>query len=394
MNTIGRTSVALAAAALLAAVIAGTVVAPRVAPDPPPVEAAPDAEAVPEAPCLPAGAIPGPDGPLTEAERERIATERWDAILGHVDAAPLPRTDARLDARLDAAFAPVEARIPAFLDWHYSLAGQYTQLAQTLVGWLTESEFVRTTFEQLWNSELAQTLIERLAASETARTALTELRGSEPVQSALEALRLGVDERLFGDLPAQVEEAARDVESVLRAEVQTLVEQRLRAEAETLAAAASVPGGTPCAGVEAVDPQVAYEGMLRAAMPLTVRRFVNTAAPTGAVAVGAGLGGGLAARALVQQLSRRLLSRTAGRAARTFAFGAGGVATTAGAWLLVDAAVLFLDEHFGREALEAELAALVDEQKEEVRTALTAAVAQARSEALGSVTPAELGRRG
>ena len=63
------------------------------------------------------------------------------------------------------------------------------------------------------------------------------------------------------------------------------------------------------------------------------------------------------------------------------------------AWLLVDVVVLFADEYFNRDELEAELTALVDEQKAEAKAALSAAVTEAKSEALGKFLPSELGDR-
>lgn len=40
----------------------------------------------------------------------------------------------RLEAGVDGLFRPVEARVPAFLDWYYSLRGEYTRLG----GWVLE----------------------------------------------------------------------------------------------------------------------------------------------------------------------------------------------------------------------------------------------------------------
>ena len=103
-----------------------------------------------------------------------------------------------------------------------------------------------------------------------------------------------------------------------------------------------------------------------------------------------GVGGALAGRALVKGLARRLSARTAGRA---IGVAVGGLGASAVAWLLVDAVVLLVDEHFNRDDLERELTALVDEQKAEMKAAMSGAVDQAKQEALGPITPSELNGR-
>ncbi|WP_111415190.1 hypothetical protein [Billgrantia lactosivorans] len=82
-----------------------------------------------------------------------------------------------LDARLDAAFAPLEAAVPEYLDWHFSLRGSYLRLAIALTDDVDE-----------W---LEAQLAEQLIARSGFEAALEELEADyatrlEPAQRRLE----------------------------------------------------------------------------------------------------------------------------------------------------------------------------------------------------------------
>ena len=387
-----RTVLLLASVTLLCIVAAGTVVDPLLYVGPPPVAPpSPNADAYP--PCPTAHAAAWRSRPMTDAELERVAQRRWLEFRGRLRDAPLPRTDQALRDQVDEAFEPVYARIPEFLDWHYSVAGQYTQLGQVILDQLEGSPLARAAFERLRSSQLARAVLDRLGESVLAQGVVERLQDSEVVQAAVDQLRQGVDARLFGDLPDRIGQVSGNVERVMKEEMNALVERRILDEVRTLPPRGYAEGATPCPGSETSGIGIAYEGMLRAAIPQTLRRFTNSAAPTGIVAAGAALSGAAAAGALVRGLSRRVLFRTAGRTARALGAAVGGLAAGTAAWLLVDTAVLFVDEHFNRDDLERELAELVDEQKQATGSALSRAVSEARSEALGAFTPSELSSR-
>ncbi|MXW35700.1 MAG: hypothetical protein F4Z60_09355 [Chloroflexi bacterium] len=328
--------------------------------------------------------------PLTDAELALVARNRWNELRSRLRREPLARTEQEIEARLDAAFEPTYARIPAFLDWHYSVAGQYTQLAQTTLGRLLESEAAQAALDRLQTSPLGRTLLERLGESEAARAAMHRLQDSETVRAALDGLRQGVDSRLFLDLPDRIRAASVEVEQIMKDELRALVEQRIRDEVQTLPTAAYAGDSTPCSDAGITDPRIVYASLLQAATPQTLARFTASAAPSGILAAGAAVRGGAAAGALVRRLSGRLLSRAASRAAGTVGTALGGVAAGAAAWLLVDFAVLFVDERLNRDDLERELVGLVDERKTEVRAALAGAADEARLEALGAHTPSDV----
>ena len=340
-----------------------------------------------------------PDAPVRECDRmpdyelERLGNAWWTSTAGRLRREPLPLTGRALQDNVDAAFAPVYARIPGFVDWHYSLAGQYTQLAQAIPRQLLESQFARAALERLQDSRLVQAALDRVRESQLAREALARWQDSSLADDAhehLERLRQATDSRLFAGLPDRVRHASAGVETVLREEMRDLIARRMRDEVRALPASPPAGVGAPCTEVGTAGLRTAYESMLTAAMPDSVRRFTASAAPTGILAAGAAARGAVAARTLIKGLSARLLTRTAGRTASALGAAAGGLAAGAAAWLLVDVAVLAVDEHFNRDALERELIELVNEQKAAMKAELASAVDEARSTALGAITPSEM----
>ena len=169
------------------------------------------------------------------------------------------------------------------------------------------------------------------------------------------------------------------------------VEQWIRDEAQTLP-------------TEAL--RTAYQRMLDATVPATIQRFTVSAVPSSIVAAGAGGAGTAATATVAKGLVKKLTASTSiktvgkavarigsplGAAAAGAAVGAvlgpagaaiGGVLAGAAAWLALDSAFVNVDEHLNRSALQRDLIGLVDESKEQVKTALSAAVDEAKAEAL------------
>lgn len=369
-----RTVLALASVALLSFVIAATVSDPfGLLEQPPP---------------------PGPPSPpalpcewLSNLELEQIAERWWATVEAGLRSGPLPETAQAIEVRAEEAFAPVHTRIPEFLDWHYSVAGQYTQLAVVVITLLEDWGFPRA-LERLAESEPMQVLVDWLRVWDPTRETIERLAGLDLPAAArerLDRLQRQVDERLFDGLSDRVRLASDEVERVLRAEMRDRVARRIRNEMDLLPIGASSRAAGPCSDVETVRVELAYEGMLEAAVPETVRRFTATAAPTGVLAVAAGVRSAAAARAIVKGLSGRLTRRLLPRIGRLIGVGVG-----AGAWLILDLLVLYADEYFTREQFQEELTALVDEQKAALEADLWARADEVRMTALGPFTPAAL----
>ena len=115
----------------------------------------------------------------------RLDTARLDAfksgLAAEVDAmriAARQRANARIDTELDAIFGNVERRVDDYLDWYFSVLGEYERLAAQATGKFAEQMreqfeqrlFAGTTFDdQLMraNSEIAAASVAQMAASAT-----------------------------------------------------------------------------------------------------------------------------------------------------------------------------------------------------------------------------------
>ena len=291
--------------------------------------------APPEPASAPGRVAPGPPDPCELRQR---AQRQWREFEARLLRQQLQQTEGAIQRGIEAAFAPIYEGIPPFLDWHYSIIGQYVELGQAAFGRLQEE----------------------LAA------------------------------RLFAGLEWRIADASADVDRVMRDEMRESVELWMRNEAQTLP-------------TEAL--RTTYQRMLDATVPATIQRFTVSAVPSGIVAAGAGSAGTAAAATVAKGLAKKLTASTfvktvgkavakvgsplgaaaAGAAAGAILGPAGaaiGVLAGATAWLALDSAFVNVDEHLNRSALERDLIGLVDESKEQVKTALSAAVDEAKAEAL------------
>ena len=293
-----------------------------------------------------------PDGAepaILENELEEQAERRWRRFAERMRRDPLPATDQAIEERIDMAFAPVYERIPGFLDWHYSIVGQYTELGQAALG----------------------------------------------------ALEDAIESRLFAALQERIGAATEAVAGIMHEEMRAEIEDWVRRESQT------VPAGVTTAYERMLEVTVAdtVERFTVSAVPSTLAAVGTGVGSTVAVAV--------LAKALAKKVMASAALKTAGKvggglggrlggAAAGAAMGSvlgpvgavvGGVAGGAAAWLAVDGAVVNIDEYLHREDLERELTELVDQQKASVKSALATAVDEVKVDALDEVTPYELSNR-
>ena len=251
------------------------------------------------------------------------AEEQWRGLAEELgQAESLPRTRQTVDDLVEEAFAPVYARIPEFLDWHYSFLGQYQELGLLLLG---------------------------------------RLEGE-------------IESRLFGQLAERVSLARDSVGQVMQEEVLAELQRWFDQDA------ASLPSR--------LRPR--YERMLEPLLADARRRVAMSVGPTTIGAAAAGIGTSVAVRTLTTKVAGRLGAGAAMRATgatlgRTVALAASAVAGVA-----IDFALRKVDELRNREDIERGLTTMVDEEKERVRAALSGAVEQVKSQALGDFIPARL----
>ena len=311
-------------------------------PDPP--AAPPDGE-IGE---LPAGCLPVED-------LRRRAAGRTAPLLEYLLRRPLVETGQAINDSIDSVFEPVYERIPTFLDWHYSVAGQYAELGLAAAG------------------DLQQEMESRLVG--------------------------GVDERM--------DEASAAIDAVLADELSRSIEQWLRNEGQT--ADPNCDAGLVYADMLDEVIQDSMQRFRTLVVPAGVTALGGAAAGKAAVtglikSMSKKLATSTAVKAvgkMVPKLLGKWGSAAAGGAAGT-ALGAvlgpvgaiaGGVVGVVGGvagWLIVDGAVVKADEYLNRADLERELTELVDQRKAAIVESISTAFDAARSEALGRVTPSQL----
>ena len=287
--------------------------------------------------------------PMPDDELEGRAERQWGEFLERMRREPLRETNGAIEDQIDRAFAPVYERIPAFLDWHYSIVGQYTELGHAAGGALEEA----------------------------------------------------IESRLFAELQEGIGTATEAVGQVMQEEMRTEIENWVRRESQT------VPAGLTTIYERMLDVTVAdtVERFTVSAVPSAVVAVGAGAGSTVAVAV--------LAKALAKKIMASAALKTVGKAAGGIwgrvggaaggaAIGSflgpvgavvGGVTGGVAAWLALDGAVVNIDERLHREDLERELTELVDEQKVTVKSAISIAVDEGKLEALGESTPFELSNR-
>lgn len=304
--------------------------------------------------------LPGPLR-IPEEDLRRLLLSRVQGCLCADGRLGVERAEEALHQRIQAEFGPLySTNVPDFLDWHYSVAGQYTELA--------------------------------LAA-----------RGR---------LELEIESRLFGDLNERIEQASDAIATTQEAEVRAVLARCVADEVQLVdydretrvlrermlneAVGDTLRRVTTSAGVSgfgAIGTGLAGGLLVKAlAKKLLASIAVKTTGKTAAKAAGSWK----AAAVLAAPLS----------ALGPLGTLVGGVAGAAGGWLAVDFLAVKIDERWNRDNLEQELVDLIDERRAEVVASMSASI-EARSRAfdavclpgaldrddlerVGTVTPAEI----
>ena len=214
---------------------------------------------------------------------------------------------------LQNVYAPVYAAIPEYADFHYSVLGEYVELTEAAFGQMSHGLYDRLFkgFEQRLSD--AATLLDQ-KYSEAYRSAL-----KEQIETTIPTEQLSLP---LGELTQAALEDA-----VSRARV-------------TLPLASVVAG-------------VAGSGTLKV-VAATVAKKMAAKVAAKAAAKGVAKGGGFLAGAG----GGALLCSWSGPGAALC-----GIVGGTAAWLLADAAVVNIDEYFNRDEFEAELRALIDEDR-------------------------------
>jgi hypothetical protein len=285
-----------------------------------------------------------------------------DARLGTARADALAAADRHIEAALDSFFARAEQGVDAYLDWYFTVVGEYQRLAAVAVGdmgafmaeQLEQRLFADTGFEA-WLDEAFATL-DASADAQMARLA-------DDLGARLAAGQTDCTVELLG--PAGLAGAFADPAALGR--------DLGRAGS---AAAAGVAAGALTAKL--VSKQVAGAVAAKLGAKQSFKTAVALAGKAAAKKGGASVTSALGATALCAP---------SGPWAVLCGIGAG-----AAAWLAVDKAMIEIDEARFREEMRADLLALLTEQREALATLLRTRQAASVDARLGALAE-RLGRR-
>lgn len=258
---------------------------------------------------------------LTPPPQISITQEQLEQIEIHARLAGYQAVEANLDGALDAMFEPVHASIPAYVDFHYSVWGQYAEL-------LTAAAETTGLVEDV-GSLMRQHLFDGFEDRHTEQMGHLEQVYKQAVTDRLaqEGKRLADD--AGQPLPEAAQLALRDAQ------------QRM------IVTAPAVVTGSAAATVTVV------------AIIKPIAKKVVTATATKAAAKGIGKMGGIGGTTLAGASLGSFLGPVG-----TVVGGVGGAVV---GWLVVDYAVVSLDEYFNRDDFEAELRKAIVEQKSVMR---------------------------
>lgn len=264
---------------------------------------------------------------------------------------PLPETDQAIEEKINEAFAPVYDRIPEFLDWHYSIVGQYMEL------------FLAAGEEEKLEKEIRSRLFVKLQERIGTATQEVDRVMQEEIVSQIEQWGLNESQALtlLGERTTYKRVLDTTVADALR---------RFKASAVPLSIVSVGTGTSSTVAVAILAKAVAKKVMASVAL--------KTAGKVGGkVAVGGGFGGAATGAAIGSVLG------PVGAAI-------GGVVGGVAAWLALDAVFVNVDELLNRKDLKRELIELIDKQKAQVKSVMLKAVNENKHEALGILTPSEL----
>ena len=264
-----------------------------------------------------------PEGEISAAELK--------ARLNGANQTALAVIKARIPIVLDEAYRPVYAAIPTYATYHYSVWGEYAELTAAALGDV--------------GGKLQETLFADLGSR-------LDQAGIKLDASFNEAFKASLEEG--ADTPMQMGGA---VGKLTRAAINDTLERMV----------VTAPVGTAAAIGTGVAVKAAVKAM---AKKIAAKLAIKTAAKTGGkwAAAGTAAGGGA------------VLCSWSGPGAGLCA-AVGGV----GAWIVADYGIVKMDEYWNRAEFEADLQAMVDEQKKEHRIALERAM-EARALAVQELT--------
>lgn len=236
---------------------------------------------------------------------------------------------ASVSTKIDAAFEPVYERIPAFLDFHYSVVGEYTEIAAAF------QDRLGGNFEKMLFTDADFDSRMRLANAEL------NADGMRLIEQALDATRT----RMADQLRLNPDEMGL----VSRVATLTIDDAKARFENEDL----WIKGGSAAVGAGVVTAVVVKTLSTKIGTTLAAKGGVKLLVKgTGSIAGGAASGAG-----------GSLLCGPGAPACAMVLAPLGALA----AWYLSDKAIVEVDELINREQFEQDVRAAIDEEKQRIK---------------------------
>ena len=266
-----------------------------------------------------------PDALAVGALKSGLALE----LAGAGDAAKL-EADRRIERELDVLFAPVEQGVDRYLDWYFSVVGEYERLGALVVGG----------FPQLMTSKLEEQLFGGAQFDDRLR------RLSRAIGSESETRMAALSARVGGEIQNNVRASPCQLERLNLSALGDLERDRQRF------ATAAVSGGL--AGI-------VVSGLARKASTGAVAKFASKKTFQAAATLGGKVAAKRAGSIVLSATGATALCSPGGPLAVLCGLSAGVVT-----WLAIDQAMIKIDEHRFREAMRAELLESARAQKDEL----------------------------
>ena len=260
---------------------------------------------------------------------EKNSHSIFDVIGDELGSKVKSEIDTLIDETIDAVFTPVYGQIPKFVDFHYSVTGEYTELVDALSGEMgnrvQEILFKQVGFEANLQNEF---------------TAITNL-SQEKISGAMGRVNANIQNKI-----GLSNDDMNILTKTLRLTIQDVKNRFSSLEYST------IRGVGVTLGLTAAGTVLAKAMGKKLAVKVAAKTAVKTSAKAGGVLGGAGAAAGVCV--------------PGGPVAAAACGFAGGVA----AWFAVDKLIVEIDEHFNRDEFEQELRSMVDEQKQVIKNRL------------------------
>ncbi len=260
---------------------------------------------------------------------------RWDQVITellerqHLQLDSVSRAEiaAQIEREIDGAFSPVYQQIPKLADLHYSLIGEYAELSAAALGQL-QDRIGRILFQEVDFQPRLQEAMQRIFVHSSAQ-----------VEQALGQLGQQIGARMHFDA-AEMHLLA----TALQLSQKTLEARFASFSLELRGAGAAGGAAAGALVVKAIAKELGGKLAGKAAIKAGAK----------AASLGSGAALGAAAGSFVPGLGTAL----------------GGILGAALVWVATDKAVIEVDEYWNREAFEAEIRTLVDEEKRRIKEQL------------------------